>query len=231
MFTGIVSCVGRVVRIKPRAEILTFTIEGDRKLVDKLRLGESVAVNGVCLTVMRKEKKFLEVQVVPETLRSTSLGRLRERSRVNLEPSLKAGDPLGGHFLLGHVDGVGKIAAVRRRAESLTLQVKAPKAIIRYLVPKGAIALDGISLTVQEIHHPFFEVAVIPYTLEHTRLKWTRKGDAVNLEVDLLAKYITRFGSLGARDGTKPVAASRVKPPVLRGRNRLSEDFLKAQGF
>jgi riboflavin synthase len=217
MFTGIVRAVGRVQKTAKKSGVMKLVVETPPRW-GKLSVGESIAVNGVCLTVVKQAKHSVTLEVVPETLNATNLGRLKPASLVNLEPALRAGDSLGGHFVMGHVDGVGRIRKIRRAGRHLSLQVEAPGDIIRYVVRKGSIALEGISLTVQNVDAASFEVAVIPHTLENTNLRHKSVGDQVNLETDFLAKIVENF--------VKPLS-SRPKVRV----SRLSEKFLREQGF
>jgi riboflavin synthase len=180
MFTGIVREVGTVARF-----------DGSRLVVEagtEAELGDSVAIAGVCLTVAARENGGLAFDVVSETLGRTTLGSLSAGDKVNLEPSLRAGDPLGGHIVQGHVDGVGRL---RERGELTWFD--APAEIVRYCVEKGSIAVDGTSLTVAATDERGFAVALIPHTLEATTLGELAPGSAVNLEVDVLAKYVERL--------------------------------------
>ncbi|HZO95910.1 MAG TPA: riboflavin synthase [Gaiellaceae bacterium] len=178
MFTGIVREVGRVV-----------SFDGGRLAVEAdtdAAVGDSVSVSGVCLTVVGRAP--LAFDVVAETLARTTLGRLEPGDRVNLEPALRAGEPLGGHYVQGHVDGVGR---VRSAGEPVWLD--APPELLRYLVEKGSVAVDGVSLTVAALDGDGFAVALVPHTLEATTLGALQPGDPVNLEVDVLAKYVERL--------------------------------------
>ena len=180
MFTGIVREVGTV-----------QAFDGSRLVVETgadAEVGDSVAIAGVCLTVTGRENRTLAFDVVSETLDRTTLGRLAPGARVNIEPSLRAGDPLGGHIVQGHVDGVGSL---RERADLTWFD--APPEITRYCVEKGSIAVDGTSLTVAAVDDGGFAVALIPHTLEVTTLGSLEPGDPVNLEVDVLAKYVERL--------------------------------------
>jgi riboflavin synthase len=152
-----------------------------------------VAVDGVCLTVTARGARGFEVLAGAETLERTTLGRLRPGARVNLERSLRVGDRLGGHFVQGHVDGVGKLVARRDRGANLELELRVPVELARYLVEKGSVAIDGISLTVNRVTGPVISVALFPHTAQETTLADRRVGDPVNLEVDMLAKYIEKL--------------------------------------
>jgi riboflavin synthase len=155
--------------------------------------GASVAVNGVCLTVERVEDGVFEATAVPETVSRTTLGALAAGSRVNLERALKVGDELGGHWVQGHVDAVGTVASVEREKEGVRVGIETPEALRRFVAMKGSIAVDGVSLTVAGCATSRFEVALIPYTLEHTIASDYRKGTRVNLEADLIARYLERL--------------------------------------
>jgi riboflavin synthase len=192
MFTGIIEEVGRVTRVETGVGSARLSIEGALVASDT-RVGDSVAINGACLTVTRREGAELSFDAIPETLRRTNLGELRPGSRVNLERALAAGGRLAGHIVQGHVDGVGTLQAVEPEHDSWRLTVVAPAALRRYLVEKGSVALDGISLTVASLTGDGFTVAIIPHTWTATTLHERRRGDPVNLEVDILAKYVERL--------------------------------------
>lgn len=192
MFTGIVREVGRVASVDGGAEGVRLTVTAPRTAPD-VALGDSVAVNGVCLTVTAADGDRLAFDAVPETLRRTSLARLREGAEVNLEPALRAGEPLGGHIVQGHVDGVGRVQSVEAEGEGLRVFVEAPPELLRYLVEKGSVAVEGVSLTVAELADDAFAVALIPHTLAETTLAQLAPGRDVNLEVDVLAKYVERL--------------------------------------
>lgn len=231
MFTGIVAGTGWIKEKIKRQDLMEFEIGLGAKLIRRLRSGDSLCVDGVCLTVVKKSKTAVWVQAIKETLKATHLGALKVGSKVNLEPSLRAGDPLGGHFLMGHVDGVGKILKINRRKGSLTLQIQAPKVIMQHLVCKGSVAVDGISLTVQEVGSRSFKVALTPYTLEHTNIQYKAGGEGVNLEADLIGKYLKKHIE---QDGNFHRAASfepRPSPSRAITRTKLTEKFLRRQGF
>jgi riboflavin synthase len=181
MFTGLVREVGRVASFDDgRLVVEAATAAG---------IGDSVAVDGVCLTVVETGGGALAFDVVPETL-----SRVKEfGERVNLEPALRAGDPLGGHYVQGHVDGVGTVASVIEEKEGARVRIEAPAELLRYLVEKGSVAVDGVSLTVAAVDETGFEVALIPHTLEVTTLDRLATGRSVNLETDVLAKYVERL--------------------------------------
>ncbi|MSQ12514.1 MAG: riboflavin synthase [Dehalococcoidia bacterium] len=207
MFTGIVEELGHVVGWRPPV----MTIEGNATL-EGAKIGDSISVNGVCLTVTSLRGKRFTVDVSPETVRRSNLGRLAAGSPVNLERPLAYGGRMGGHLVEGHVDAVGSIVAVEPEKESFIFTFEAPRSLCRYIVEKGFVAVDGISLTVVSERPPRFTAAVIPYTYEHTTLGMYRPGSSVNLEVDILAKYVERL--LG--DRAKPKAARRGRAKARR---------------
>jgi len=159
----------------------------------RFELGESVAVDGTCVTISAFRGKRFSVDVIPETLKTTTLGGLKVGQRVNLEPALRVGDALGGHWVSGHVDGVGVIQKLERRGDNFRLQIQTQPDIIRRFVSKGSVAVDGISFTLQEIRNRHFVVGVTPYTFRATTLQRKRVGDSVNLEIDFFAKLVEHF--------------------------------------
>ncbi len=183
MFTGIVRAVGKVVAKSPH-RLVTTTAGLD------LAPGASLAVNGVCLTVVESRDDQVPMNLSAETLSRTTLGDLRPGDPVNLEPALRTGDELGGHFLLGHVDTVGKVVLVERRGEDVLLGISFDPRFAVLVADKGSVGVDGISLTPFEVGAGAFRCAVVPYTWEHTNLRVRRVGDPVNLEFDILAKYV-----------------------------------------
>ncbi|HXF97432.1 MAG TPA: riboflavin synthase [Gaiellaceae bacterium] len=192
MFTGIVRELGRVAAAHGGERGLALTVEAPATAAEA-RVGDSVCVNGCCLTVERVENGRLSFHVVPETLARTTLGGLRPGDAVNVEPALRVGDPLGGHYVQGHVDAVGRIQSVEAEGEGLRVLIEAPSEVLRYCVEKGSIAVDGVSLTVAEVHEDAFGVALVPHTLEATSLSALAPGRGVNLEADVLAKYAERL--------------------------------------
>ncbi len=192
MFTGLIEETGRIRRL-----VLTGT-GGElhvaaRAVLDGLRVGESIAVNGVCLTVTEVERDGFRAHLSAETLRRTTFGQLRAGRLVNLERALRVSDRLGGHIIQGHVDGIGRFLERRPEGESWIFRFAFPLNLRRYLVAKGSIAVDGISLTIADLSAAWFEVAIIPHTLRMTNLRELHPGEGVNLEVDVLAKYIERM--------------------------------------
>lgn len=193
MFTGIVREVGRVVAVEGGVEDGAVLVVEAPLTGAGVAVGDSVALNGVCLTVETAVASRLRFHAVPETLRRTALARLSVGDAVNLEPALRAGEPLGGHLVQGHVDGVGRIQSVEAEGEGIRVIVEAPPEILRYCVEKGSIAVDGVSLTVAELHDDALGIALIPHTLSATTLGILAPGRPVNLEVDVLAKYVERL--------------------------------------
>jgi len=192
MFTGIVRELGRVVSAEPSGGGLALVVEA-RKTAGLLATGDSISVNGVCLTVEEVGEARVSIHAVPETLARSTLGALAPGDPVNLEPALRAGEPLGGHFVQGHVDGVGRIQSVEAEGDGLRVFVEAAPDVLRYLVEKGSVTVDGVSLTVAELSEDAFAVALVPHTLTATTLAALEPGRAVNLEVDVLAKYVERL--------------------------------------
>ncbi len=190
LFTGIVFEVGRVERVVHRGGVKVFTIRAER-IWNQVDLGDSILVNGVCQTVVEKGDGWVRFESVPETLNRTSLGSIKVGSHVNLEPALRFGDRISGHLVSGHIDGTGIIRSRNVRAHmNVDFGVQIGDDIIRYVFPKGSICLDGVSLTVKNVRGKIVDVTVIPFTLENTILKDWRVGTLVNVEVDMLAKYL-----------------------------------------
>jgi riboflavin synthase len=185
VFTGIVAQMGQVENAGTRLAVRT-------PLAAELERGDSIAVNGVCLPAVAIRDDRFEADVMEETLSRSSLGRLSHGDNVNLELALRVGDRLGGHFVQGHVDATGRIERIEQREHSRIVRVAAPPDILRYVVEKGSIAIDGVSLTVVDVDDEGFSVSLIPETLERTTLGSAREGDPVNLEVDMLAKYAVK---------------------------------------
>ena len=187
MFTGIVEELGRVKNLSRQGKLILLTVEAD-KVLEGTKIGDSIAVNGCCLTVVRKLVNTLSFEMMPETAGVTDLGTLRISDRVNLERSLKLGDRLGGHFVLGHVDCLGVIRSKGYQKDNLVFQIASAQEFDKYILPKGSITLDGISLTVGEKRSGLFSVYIIPHTLKNTTLGFKGPSDKVNIEFDILAK-------------------------------------------
>ena len=202
MFTGIIEGVGRLAAREPRGGDVRFTFAtgslpwlGERG--EDVRLGESIAVNGVCLTVVAFDAGSFQADASTETLALTTLGTLAEGAALNLERAMRPSDRLGGHLVSGHVDGIGRVLSVHDDARAQRWRFAAPAPQLKYVAKKGSICVDGVSLTVNAVDGEGFEVALIPHTVAHTRFAETAVGDAVNLEIDLVARYVERL--LGAR--------------------------------
>jgi riboflavin synthase len=192
MFTGLIQEMGKVVRVQKTPSLMTLTIEAS-KTAPALKVGDSLAVNGCCLTVVEVVPPRLVFQLVPETLQRTLFGGLKEGDGVNLEAPLSAFAALGGHFVQGHVDGVGTLSRLEPFEGGARLRISLPAGLSRYVVEKGSIALDGVSLTVAAMEGDEVEVALIPHTLKETIFQFKKTGDGVQVEVDLLAKYVERL--------------------------------------
>lgn len=197
MFTGIITDVGRVRALEERAGDLRLLIDVARLPRERLRLGDSISVQGVCLTVRACDADGFAADVSRETLACTTLGMVTPGAAVNLEAALLAGEPLGGHLVSGHVDGIAEVLELEPDARSLRVRLRAPAKLARYLAPKGSVALDGVSLTVNEVAGADFEVNLVPHTREATTLGSLRKGQKLNLEIDQVARYVERL--LGER--------------------------------
>lgn len=196
MFTGLVQATAEVIGVREAAEGRALTIACPLRDAD-VAIGASVAVSGVCLTVTVCEAGRVEFEAAFETLRATTLGALAVGSRVNLEPSLRVGDPLGGHLVSGHVDGVGVVRSIAHRGDAREVWVDVPAPLRRFVAVKGSVALDGVSLTVNEVDATGFAIGLIPHTLSVTTLGGLAPGVRLNLEVDVLARYVARLLEAG----------------------------------
>ncbi|HET7221528.1 MAG TPA: riboflavin synthase [Vicinamibacterales bacterium] len=190
MFTGLIESVGTIDKVEASPAGLRLSVKTE--LATGLAHGDSLAINGVCLTVVATADGRAFADVSPETMRVTTLGALRPGTAVNLERSLRADARVGGHFVQGHVDGTGRIESIEPEGESYRVRVTFPSELEPFLVHKGSIAVDGISLTVASLDGNRFDVQIIPFTREHTNLRAARPGDAVNIECDILGKYVVR---------------------------------------
>ena len=211
MFTGIVKEVGIIDKIRRIGNAHRLAVVS-KDIFKTVGVGSSIAVNGVCLTVVDKKQGMLSFDVVEETLRRSNLAYLRERTRVNLEDSLKAGDPLSGHFVLGHVDCVGDIVDIQKSGQDFSIKIKIPNGFGQFVVEKGSVALDGVSLTIGDVEKGRFGVYLIPHTLKVTTLGSKKVGDKINVEFDILGKYVIKAGR-------------------LEGNPNLTVMFLKEHGF
>ena len=201
MFTGLIEALGEVVEVKPTPS--GFRLRLMTPIATELSPGESLAVNGVCLTVVAADSHGVHADISPETARVSALGSLKRGCLVNLERPLRADARLGGHFVQGHVDATGTIEDIRQEGDSYWVTVKVPPLLAPYIVRKGSIAVNGISLTVAGVDDRHFDVQIIPFTWEHTNLHAVKSGDQVNLECDILGKYVVRVAELAGMT-TKP---------------------------
>lgn len=212
MFTGIVEEIGTIRSIQPGSKSVRIAIEAD-VVLEGTKLGDSIATNGVCLTVTQLDARCFWADVMPETLKRSGLGELRTGSPVNLERALRWDGRLGGHLVSGHIDGTGRLVAMDRDDNAVWYTISADEALLRYVVEKGSITLDGVSLTVADVGRDYFRVSLIPHTRQITALGSKRIGDCLNIEVDIIAKYVEKL--FGPRTGT----------------SGLSLEYLQANGF
>ena len=192
MFTGLVAELGTVQRLARQGSSYHLTV-GAKKVLTNLKIGDSVAVNGACLTVVRMDEGGFTADVMPETVRLTNIGSLQPGSRVNLERTLRLCDGLDGHIVSGHVEGLGTISEQRPEGIAVVVTIATPPELLKYIIKKGSIAIDGISLTVTEVTDTSFSVSLIPHTAKETTLGFKKVGDSVNLETDILGKYVERM--------------------------------------
>ena len=232
MFTGIIEEVGTVASIKKGANSAVLTSQA-RTILDDVKLGDSIAVNGVCLTVTALTPSAFAADVMHETLNRSSLGKLHSGSTVNLERAMAANGRFGGHIVSGHIDGTGQIESMRREENAVWVTIACTDKILDLIVEKGSICIDGISLTVAAVTKRNFSVSVIPHTGEETTLLKKKAGDPVNLENDIVGKYIQKFVDIGRNSG-----ADRGKMPDgdnaagnAKGNPGLSMEFLQKYGF
>jgi riboflavin synthase len=218
MFTGLVEQVGRLVANGPHGQGHRLSVAAQ---FDRLVAGESVAVNGVCITLTLVSEAGFEADVSLETLRSTTLGRLRPGAEVHLERALRLEDRLGGHLVSGHVDGVAVVEHVERAGEAVRVTVRAPSELRPYLARKGAVALDGVSLTVNEVRGSTFDVMLVPFTREHTSLSRLGPGSELNIEADMLARYVVSyFGQRGRMETASPQRSGDADAGLLEALRR-----------
>lgn len=194
MFTGIVECMGTVLDVREERGVRRLRI-GTPWPSDGVKVGDSISVDGACLTVVDAGEGYFSAEVVRETVSRTTLGRLRRGDRVNLERALRLGECLGGHIVLGHVDGVGRIVGRVDRQEGAVFEISLEPGLMKYVAPRGSVAVDGVSLTVLDVKDYAFSVSIIPHTLSATTFGFRRRGDLVNVEVDILARYLERLMS------------------------------------
>lgn len=235
MFTGLVAELGSVERLTEDGSRCQLTVRA-RKILPEVKIGDSIAVNGVCLTVIHLRSNGFTADVMPETVRRTTLHALAPGDRVNLERALRPADGLDGHIVQGHVEGIGRILSVTQEGNALLYQLAAPQELLRYIVEKGSVAIDGISLTVIRVDEEGFEVSLIPHTAKMTTLGYKTAGDMVNLETDILARYVEKM--LGTDCGEEK-AAPRYKKAFSRSGGGASaspgpdmdKTFLLENGF
>jgi riboflavin synthase len=236
MFTGLIQGLGQTVALTPYQLAIDCSSQSPPPFLAAIALGDSIAVDGVCLTVEAMRDGGFVASVSPETLDRTTLGKTGGGDRwVNLEPSLRVGDKIGGHFVTGHVDGLGHLVSATESATSWTLIFSAPASLAPYLVPKGSIAVNGISLTIaacsgtESNGSTQFSVAVIPHSYAQTNLQSLRPGDPVNLEGDILSKYVGQL--LASNGGTGPIAPPWNSPAAAHSPEDLSPEFLSEHGY
>jgi riboflavin synthase len=218
MFTGLVEGTGKVESLSTRGNEASLNINA-LLLNDDTQVGDSISINGVCLTVTEMSPPLFRFDVSGETLSNTNLGLLKRGDRINLERALRLSDRLGGHLVTGHVDGVGRLVKKEPSGNSTILAIQAPKNLILYIVEKGSVALDGISLTVNRCQGSIFEVNIIPYTLQQTTLNTKKVGDTLNIETDLIGKYVARF------------LAVRGDAAAGKKKEELNLSFLEKHGY
>lgn len=226
MFTGIIEEMGTIVSISRSGEKIRFTIQANKVLQDT-RTGDSIAVNGICLTAIDLTHSTFSADVMPETLRRSSLGSIREQSRVNLERALRLADRLGGHLVSGHIDGMGTIISRVPEQNAILFKIQAEPSLLKYIVSKGSVALDGVSLTVAAVGETDFTVSIIPHSAAETIIGRYRAGDTVNVECDVIGKYVEKLLGLA---GNAPLANSPGSDSSTPG-SRLTLDFLREHGY
>jgi len=192
MFTGLVEEVGKIKSAIPRSGVIEFTIHA-KKITGDLAVDDSININGVCQTIIKHTKDSFTVQCVQETLRKTTLGSLRAGSEVNLERALLPTSRLGGHFVQGHVDGTGEVKHIKKQSGDWIIRITLPESFMKFVIPVGSICVDGVSLTVASVEKNDFTVAIIPHTLEVTTLKNLKPGSKVNIELDMIGKYVVNI--------------------------------------
>ena len=217
MFTGIVEEIGVVEKIQKGRYSAVLTILADKVLEDS-KVGDSIAVNGLCLTVTSIKSGRFTADVMHETLNRSSLSNIRNGSHVNLERAMQANGRFGGHIVSGHVDGVGRVMRIRKDDTAIWYTIKADPKVMRYIVEKGSVTIDGISLTVAEASQDYFSISAIPHTVAQTVLKDRREGDAVNLETDVIGKYVEKL-------------LSTDDPEPGNGKSSITKEFLDRYGF
>ena len=230
MFTGLIEEIGTIKEIKKGASSAKLTISA-KTVLEGSKTGDSIAVNGICLTVTSLTPQTFTADVMHETLNRTSLAGLRAGSRVNLERAMPADGRFGGHFVSGHIDGTGSITSISRDDNAVIYAITAERQILRGIVEKGSVAIDGISLTVVAVNDKTFTVSIIPHTADNTILPDKRPGDPVNLECDIIGKYVDRLLQGGGVSGESPYINGRRAGGQDRSGGSLSAGFLAEMGF
>jgi riboflavin synthase len=220
MFTGIIEGLGTLSGIRPAGQGKRLTIDADY-ILDQTRIGDSIAVNGACLTVVKVNLKRFEVDLSPETLAVSTFERAKPGERVNLERAMRLSDRIDGHLVLGHLDGIGVIKERKTVANAVMVTIGVPEALARYMIQKGSIAIDGISLTINACEPKHIAVSIIPHTAKKTTIGMKQKGDSVNIETDMIGKYVERF----TRAGSLPINEKTNKSPGI------DLEFLTKSGF
>ncbi|MFD2442962.1 riboflavin synthase [Bacillus sp. CGMCC 1.16607] len=218
MFTGIIEEIGSVTNIKQTGEAIVLTIEA-KKILSDVQLGDSISVNGVCLTVTEFTNNHFSVDIMPETVRETSLKSLKRGSKVNLERAMAAGGRFGGHFVSGHADGIGMIKSKRPFENAIYYEIEVEEELLRYIIYKGSVTVDGTSLTVFGVGENSFTISLIPHTFSETILGFKGIGEIVNVESDMLGKYIDHF------------LAKRFSGELPKGKSSITIQFLEENGF
>jgi len=214
LFTGLVEELGKVKTLESLKDSARLTIEADKVLIDA-QVGDSIAVNGVCLTVTEMHQKYFSVDIMHETLAKTNLHELKNLSKVNLERALQLSTRLGGHMVSGHVDGIGTISSSDNIGIAKVYKISALPSVTSFLIPKGSISVDGISLTIVDVEKDYFTISLIPHTFAHTTLGFKTIGSTVNLETDIIGKYVAKFMNMGKETQS----------------DNISMDFLAKHGF
>ncbi len=214
MFTGLVAELGTVQKLARQGNSYHLTVSA-KKIMANLKIGDSVAVNGACLTVVKMSSDGFTADVMPETVRLTNIGSLNAGDKVNLERTLRLCDGLDGHIVSGHVEGLGMIAAQRNDGIAVVVTIDTPQELLKYIIKKGSIAIDGISLTVTEVTSSTFSVSLIPHTAKETTLGFKTVGDTVNLETDILGKYVERMLNWDMQYGKKSACAGSLDKNIL----------------
>lgn len=210
MFTGIIQDVGRIRAVEPRGGDLRLVVEAAGLPLAGARPGDSIAVNGVCLTAVSIDGSTFAADVSRETLSLTTLSECRAGTRVNLEPALRAGDALGGHLVSGHVDGIGEVVETQDDGRSVRVAFRAPTELLRYFARKGSVAVDGVSLTINDVRDEHFAVNLVPHTLDATTFRELAPGRRVNLEIDTIARYVERLLAADEPPGREPAPPRRA---------------------